>query len=100
MTKGMFVDVVLSAAPIEGIAVPRSAIRNGQIFVADADNRLRMIVAKPIIEQGEIAIFGSEIAEGTRVVLAPPSPVIEGQLLDLHPDEGLVARLLAGDAAQ
>jgi multidrug efflux pump subunit AcrA (membrane-fusion protein) len=100
LTKGMFVDVVLKAAPVEGVVVPRSALRDGQVFVADDDNRLRMIKADPLFEQGEIAVFSETITDGMRVVLAPPSPVIEGQLLDLHPDPTLVTRLLSGDAAQ
>jgi multidrug efflux pump subunit AcrA (membrane-fusion protein) len=100
LTKGMFVDVVLKAIPIDGVVVPRSAVRDGYVFVADDDNRLRMIKANPLFEQGEIALFSDTITEGMRVVLAPPSPVIEGQLLDLHPDPTLVTRLLAGDAAQ
>ena len=100
LTKGMFVEVRLSATPIEGILLPRSALRDGQVFTADADNRLRIVAATPRLTQGEIALFNEGIAEGTRVVLAPPSPVIEGQLLDLHPDDGLMAGLLLMDDAQ
>ncbi len=100
LTKGMFVEVRLSAAPIEGIVLPRSALRDGQVFTADTDNRLRSVAASPQLTQGEIALFNEGIAEGTRIVLAPPSPVIEGQLLDMHPDDGLMARLLSEDDAQ
>ncbi len=99
LTKGMFVDVLLSGAPIEGVVLPRSALRDGQVFVADADNRLRMIAATPILEQGEIAVFGDAIAEGTSVLLAPPNPVLAGQLLDPHPDTGVMMRLLSEDAS-
>ncbi|EPX77178.1 hypothetical protein thalar_02899 [Litoreibacter arenae DSM 19593] len=80
--------------------LPRSALRDRQVFTADADNRLRIVAASPQLTQGEIALFNEGIAEGTRIVLAPPSPVIEGQLLDLHPDDGLMARLLPGNDAQ
>ena len=100
LTKGMFVEVRLSATPIEGIALPLSALRDGQVFTADADNRLQVIAARPLLTQGEIALFSEGIAEGTRIVLAPPSPVIEGQLLDLHPDDGVIARLLSEADAQ
>ncbi len=78
LTKGMFVDVLLSGAPIEGVVLPRSALRDRQVFVADPDNRLRMIAATPILEQGEIAVFDDVIAEGTSVLLAPPNPVLAG----------------------
>ncbi len=100
LTKGMFVDVVLTTHPINGIALPRSAMADGQVFVADADNRLRMIPASPRLVQGDIAVFTDEIAVGTRVVLSPPSPVVSGLLLDPHPDEAVMTELLNKDAGQ
>ncbi|WP_298571139.1 hypothetical protein [uncultured Aliiroseovarius sp.] len=101
LTKGMFVDVVLSSAPVSGLVLPRSALRDGSLYVADSDNRLRMVAATPRFEQGEIALFASDtLAQGTHVLLTPPNPVIEGQLLDPHVDEGLMPQLLAKDAAQ
>lgn len=100
LTKGMFVDVVLSTSPISGIVLPRTAQHNGQVYVADAESRLGMISATPLLEQGEIALFSDAIPEGTTIVLAPPSPVIEGQLLDLHPDTTVLDRLLSEDDAQ
>lgn len=99
LTKGMFVDVLLSGAPLTGVVLPRSAMRDGQVFVADEDDRLRLVAATPKLAQGDIAVFDAGIGEGTRVVLAPPSPVIAGQLLDPHPDTELMARLLADDAS-
>ncbi|WP_050526073.1 efflux RND transporter periplasmic adaptor subunit [Pseudorhodobacter aquimaris] len=98
LTKGMFVEVVLRAAPIEGVVLPRSSMRDGMVFVADSDNRLRAIPANPQLEQGEIAVFSNKIADGSRVVLVPPVPVIEGQLLDPHPNDAAMTRLLAKDA--
>ena len=100
LTKGMFVDVVLSSAPISGIVLPRSALRDGQVFIADPDNRLRIVPVKPLLVQGGIAMFDNEITEGSRVVLTPPIPVIEGALLDLHPDTELMRGLLEKDLAE
>lgn len=100
LTKGMFVNVVLSAPPITGILVPRSALHDGQIHVADAENRLRLIPAQPQLVQGGIALFTDGIDAGSRIVLSTPSPVIDGLLLDPHPDNDLMPRLLAEDAAQ
>jgi multidrug efflux system membrane fusion protein len=100
LTKGMFVDVVLSAAPIRGIVLPRSALAGGQVFVAGDDNRLKIIQATPFLVQGAIAVFKDEVPEGSRIVLSPPSPVIEGLLLDPHLDPALMAKLLAEDAGK
>ena len=100
LTKGMFVDVILSAPPITGVVVPRSALHGSMVHVADADNRLRMVAARPQLVQGGIALFVDTISEGSRIVLSTPSPVIEGLLLDPHPDPDLLRRLLAEDAAR
>lgn len=100
LTKGMFVEVVLSTTPISGVIVPRSALHNGQIYVADADNRLSFIPATPQLVQGGIALFASTIPVGSRIVVSPPNPAIEGLLLDPHPDSELIGQLLAEDAAK
>jgi multidrug efflux system membrane fusion protein len=100
LTKGMFVEVVLSAAPMQGVVLPRTALRDGMVFMADADNRLRGIAVAPQLEQGEIAVFDAALPEGSRIVLVPPVPVIEGRLLDPHLDDGALTRLLTKDAQQ
>jgi multidrug efflux pump subunit AcrA (membrane-fusion protein) len=100
LTKGMFVEVVLSSAAMQGVVLPRSALRDGMAFMADSDNRLRSLPATPKLAQGEIAVFTSAIPEGSRIVLVPPVPVIEGQLLDPHLDDAVMTRLLAKDAQQ
>jgi hypothetical protein len=96
----MFVTVTLSARPVTGLVLPRSALRDGQVYLADPDNRLRRIAATPQFVQGEIALFTDGIIEGSSIVLAPPSPVIEGLLLDPHLDATLMPQLLAQDAAR
>jgi len=100
LTKGLFVDVVLSAPPVTAVVLPRSALHDGQIHVADPDNRLRMIAARPQLVQGGIALFTDGIEVGSRILLSTPDPVIEGLLLDPNPDTTLIDRLLAEDAAR
>ena len=100
LTKGMFVDVALSAGPITGVVLPRSAVRDGQIHTVDSDNRLRIISADPQLVQAGIALFAGGIEEGARVVLSTPSPVVDGLLLDPHVDTAVLPTLLAQDAAR
>ncbi|MCK0142928.1 hypothetical protein [Aliiroseovarius sp. F20344] len=100
LTKGMFVEVLLSSDPVSGIVLPRSALRDGQVFVVDDDNRLRVITASPWLEQGGIALFTDGISEDSRIVLSPPTPMIEGALLDPHTDTEVANRLLTEGAAQ
>jgi len=94
----MFVDVTLKAPTVTGIVLPRSALHDGLIHLVDAEDRLRIVTAKPSLVQGEIALFADSIPEGTRVVLSTPNPVIEGLLLDPQQDTTLMPRLMAEDA--
>jgi hypothetical protein len=61
---------------------------------------LRSVSASPLFEQGEIAVFTDAVAEGSRVVIAPPVPVIDGQLLDPHPDDAIMSRLMGKGVPQ
>ncbi|WP_417243666.1 HlyD family secretion protein [Celeribacter sp.] len=102
LTKGMFVDVILQAAPITGLVVPRSALHGEALYTVDDANRLRITPATPYLVQGDIALFmptpSGTLPDGSRIVLATPTPVIAGLLLDPHPDTGLMPDLLAQDA--
>lgn len=100
LTKGMFVNVTLSANPVTGIVLPRNALRDGHVFLVDPDNRLRIIPATPQLVQGGIALFTTTVTEGSRIVLSPPNPVVQGLLLDPQPDTDLLPQLLARDATQ
>ena len=100
LTKGMFVETLLSAAQIKGIAVPRSALHGGQVHIADDDNRLRIVDVRPNLLQSDIALITGGIDVGSRIVLSAPIPAVEGLLLDVHPDVDLMPRLLAEDAAR
>lgn len=100
LTKGMFVEVLLSAPQINGIIIPRSALYGGQIYVADASDRLRIVDVQAHLQQGDIVLLKDGVAEGSRIVLRKPVPAIEGLLLDVHPDAEVIPRLLGEDAAR
>lgn len=81
LTKGMFVKVVLSAKPISATAVPRSALRNGMLLVADGEDRLQILLVPPYIVQNEVALLQNTAPTGTRIVLSTPNPIVSGMLL-------------------
>ncbi|MCX7567759.1 hypothetical protein OS189_15550 [Sulfitobacter sp. F26169L] len=95
LTKGMFVEVTLKAQQINGFVVPRSALRDGQLMVADAEDRLHLLPVGFDMVQDGIAVITSGIAEGARIVVSTPSPTISGMLLDVTEDRALMAQLAA-----
>ncbi|MGV8954993.1 MAG: efflux RND transporter periplasmic adaptor subunit [Cypionkella sp.] len=93
LTKGMFVAVMLSAPPVTGFLVPRSALRDGRLMLADADDRLQFVPIKPAMLQGEFALVDTGLEQGVRVVVSAPSPAMPGMLLEVTEDSALTARL-------
>jgi len=98
LTKGMFVEVTLQAKPVEGVVIPRSALREGHVLLADAQARLRRIPVSPRLVQGEIALIADGLQDGVQVVISTPVPLIEGMLLDLQPDAELMQALVGADS--
>lgn len=95
LTKGMFVEVTLKADPVSGIIVPRSALRDGQLLVADESDRLQLVPVTFDLVQDGIALISDGIAEDARIVVSAPSPAMAGMLLNPIEDNALMARLAA-----
>lgn len=93
LTKGMFVEATLEAIPVEAIAVPRGALRKGQIMLADSENRLRLVPVTIAFFQDRFAVISSGIEDGTKVLVNAPVPMIEGMLLDPFQDEELMREI-------
>ncbi|MBL1436014.1 MAG: hypothetical protein COB08_007430 [Rhodobacteraceae bacterium] len=98
LTKGMFVEVTLTAPPIVGVVIPRAAIDQGRVLLADGDGRLLVQPIVPVLVQGEIALVKDGLPAGSHVVVSAPRPVIQGMLLILTVDEALMEQL--AEAAQ
>ncbi len=90
LTKGMFVEVELTAPPMVGVVIPRAAIDQGRVLLADGDGRLVVQPIAPTLVQGDIALVKDGLAAGSQVVVSAPRPVIAGMLLALTLDEALM----------
>ncbi len=99
LTKGMFVEVALTGPENRGIIVPRSALRDGKVMVADDEDRLRLVPVRAARVQDDVALIAAGLEPGVRVVVSDLSPRVPGQLLTPMRDEDLEARLAAQAAA-
>lgn len=95
LTKGMFVQAVLHAPAVEGIVLPRSALRAGQVSVAGTDNRLLQIPLTPFLVQDEFVLITQGLEPGSAVIVSDPSPIIPGMLLAPTIDTRLMAHIAA-----
>jgi len=95
LIKGMFVKATLSGPNVEGsVLVPRAAVRDGRVMLADADDRLRFAAVTTVFAwDGIVALAPDALPDGARVVVSEPSPAIEGLLLAPERDDEVEARL-------
>jgi len=99
LTKGMFVEIEIRTRPLEAaIVVPRAALHDGSVYVADGRNRLEVRPVTVKLRQGDLAVIDKGVEAGTRVVVSDLIPAIAGMLLAPRPDEAVLARIKA-DAA-
>ncbi len=98
LTKGMFVEVVLTAPPVTGVVIPRTALDQGRVLLATNEARLVVQPVTPTLVQGDIVLVKAGLPAGSKVVVSTLRPVIPGMLLDLTADKALMQSLL--EAAQ
>ncbi|MEJ1402121.1 MAG: HlyD family efflux transporter periplasmic adaptor subunit, partial [Candidatus Sedimenticola sp. (ex Thyasira tokunagai)] len=94
LIKGLFVEVTLTGKPRPGSpVVPRSALHDGHILIADGENRLRKKAVQITLLQPEYAVISAPLAEGEQLVISDLTPAIDGMLLKPQVDDQALQRL-------
>lgn len=98
--KNAYATIEIAASnPTNELVVPRGALTRTahgfDLFIADSEDRLRRRTVVPTRQQGSFATLASGLAEGERVVAAPPQPPIDGMKLRVETDPALLFRLQA-----
>jgi len=100
LTRGMFVETVLEATPLDAILVPRSALRDGNVMLVDAQNRLRLAPVGIYFLQGRFAVIGEGIEPGDKIVVSNPVPMMDGLLLAPVQDIELMQKIASAGAGK
>jgi RND family efflux transporter MFP subunit len=96
LQRDMYTRVRLSApSPELQLLVPASALHQGELYLADEQDRLVRRPVSVAFKQGDLAVIETGLAPGERVIVDAPQPAIEGMALSVRRDEGLEARLAA-----
>jgi multidrug efflux pump subunit AcrA (membrane-fusion protein) len=93
LLKGMYTAVDLLAPQRPAMVVPRRALHQGRVYIADADNRLRIRAVDIELEQEHLAVLRSGVAVDERVVITDLTPVIEGMPLEVIEATGVEEEL-------
>jgi len=93
LLKGMYTAVDLIAPEHLAMVIPRRALHEGRVYIADAEDRLAIRAVDVQLTQGEIAVIRDGIEVGERVIVNDLVPVIAGMPLDVNLDSGIAEDL-------
>jgi len=94
LLKGMYTAVDLLAPARAAMVIPRKAIHQGRVYLANAEDRLVIRPVEVQLTQGDMAVIRSGIEADERVIVTELIPVIEGMPLQVSTASQLEADLL------
>jgi len=101
LSKGMFVQVVLRGKrQSPHVVIPRGAVRNKAVYVADQDDRLLKKPVEVLFNQGVYSVIEEGLEPGERVLVSDPIPAVNGMLLRPEIDILLTEQLRAAGASE
>ncbi len=101
LVKNMYCEVELRGPGRPGrIVLPRSALRQGRVYIAGPDNRLEIRPVRIDYRQGSLAAVTEGIHPGERIVVSDLMPAVESMLLETTEDQELQQALVAEATAQ
>lgn len=83
LIKGMYTAVELYAPARPALVVPRRAIHQERLYIADENNRLSIRKVDIQLLQGDLAVIKNGVSEGERIIVTDLIPVIEGMPLEV-----------------
>ena len=94
LQRDMFVRVELTAAaPRPLLALPATAVHQGEIYLVDEQNRLRRRSVTVDFRQQDLAVIAAGVEPGELVIVDDPGLALEGMPLQPQMDRDLAALL-------
>jgi len=94
LIKGMFVEVELRGQPRPGsVLIPLAALHEDQVYVVDAEQRLRRRAVKLASVHESFALVTEGLQAGEQIIVSDLPLASEGMLLEPFPDEAVAQRL-------
>jgi RND family efflux transporter MFP subunit len=98
LSKGMFVQVSIAGhAQANSIIIPRSVIRNNQVYLVDEQSRLLSRPISKLYDQQQISVIDGSLKVGDKIVVSDLAPAVDGMLLQTEVDQALQNSLVFGD---
>lgn len=81
LIKGMYTAVDIFAPSHSALVIPRNAVHQDRVYIADENNKLTIRNVDIQLVQSDLVIIKKGINEGERVIITDMIPVIEGMPL-------------------
>jgi RND family efflux transporter MFP subunit len=95
LQKNMYVEVELRGKPRDHtIVIPRSAVHQGQIYIANEKDRLEKRTIEVDFQQGNLVSVKSGIHPNEKIIISDLVPAISGMLLKPQIDEVTLAKII------
>jgi multidrug efflux pump subunit AcrA (membrane-fusion protein) len=95
LRRNTYVEVVLSAPPLQGLAAPLEAVQGGMALVVGAEGTLERRPVDIRFAMDGVALIGSGLAEGDRLVVTDPAIAVPGMAVEPVEDAETAARVAA-----
>jgi len=82
LLKGMYTAVEIYGPERNALVIPRKAVHQGRLYIADKEKRLAIKPVNVQFQQGPLAIVTDGISEGEQIIINDIIPVIEGMPLE------------------
>jgi len=88
LIKGMYTSIDIFAPEYPALVIPRKAVHQGRVYIANADNQLEIRLVDIQLMQGDLVVIRSGVKPGEKVIITDLIPVIEGMPLQViaNPD--------------
>ncbi|MCP4469908.1 MAG: HlyD family secretion protein [Gammaproteobacteria bacterium] len=83
LLKGMYTAVDLIAPVRPALVIPRKALHEGRVYIANDEDRLVIRPVETRLVQGDMVVIGSGLEIDERVIITDLIPVIEGMPLQV-----------------
>jgi multidrug efflux pump subunit AcrA (membrane-fusion protein) len=100
LLKGMYTAVDLYAPVQTALVVPRKALHEGRVYIANAEDRLVIRPVEINLVQGNLVVIRSGIEIDERVIVTDLTPVIEDMPLQVSTSEQAEAELRRSAAGE
>lgn len=83
LLKGMYTAIELLAPERTAMVIPRKALHQGRLYLANADDRLEIRAVEVALGQDDIVLVSAGLEANERVIITDLTPVIEGMPLQV-----------------